>query len=202
MFAGVPVFGEGRIALRIPAGSGTDQQFLSFGLTDFRFFATQLAQLFDVADFGKEQGVPQDDRKTALKCHYTGLILNALADTTYYEADQHVELTLLGRKCGACGIAVCEESRKKQKIGGASGRGLSRAKCPKCNGKFGNNSLYAFEINSTAPKIEAAEDEEDLDSVLREPLPKLASEESKSAEATAPADDTDAKSETDQDAAE
>lgn len=199
MFAGVPVFGEGRIAIRIPASdAGTEQQFLSFGLTAFRFFAAQLSRFYDVADFGKDQGVPQADQKTALKCHYTGLILNALADTTYYEADDHIEMTLLGRKCGACGIAVCEESRKKQKIGGASGRGLSRAKCPKCTGKFGNNSLYAFEVKSSAPKLDVEEEEEDLDSVLRtasadaapasEPKPEDGStDDSTSAEADAPA---------------
>ena len=135
------------------------------GLTEFRFFGAQLKRLFDVADFGKDQGVPLEDKKTAAKCHYTGMILNALAETEYHEADRHMELTVLGRKCGACGIAVSEESRKKQKIGGASGRGLSRAKCPKCNGKFGNNSLYAFELKSTAPKFEADEPADDDDSV-------------------------------------
>ena len=70
-------------------------------------------------------------------------------------------MTLLGRTCGACGISVSEETRKKQKIGGASGRGLSRAKCPKCNGKFGNNSLYTFELKDTAPKLEVADASED-----------------------------------------
>lgn len=162
MFAGVPVFGEGRIAVRVPAGSEAtqEQQFLSFGLTDFRFFATHLKELYGLADFGKDQGVPAEDKKTALKCHYTGMILNALTDTEYHEHDRHIELTLIGRKCGACGIAVSEESRKKQKIGGASGRGLSRAKCPKCNGKFGNNSLYTFEVKDTAPKMAQPEAEE------------------------------------------
>lgn len=162
MFAGVPVFGEGRIAVRVPAaGKGTEQEFLSMGLTDFRFFASQLERLFDVADFGKDQGVPQEDKRSASKCHYTGMILNALTDTEYLEVDRHVEMTLLGRTCGACGISVSEETRKKQKIGGASGRGLSRAKCPKCNGKFGNNSLYTFELKDTAPKLEVADASED-----------------------------------------
>jgi hypothetical protein len=162
MFAGVPVFGEGRIAIRVPAaGKGTEQEFLSMGLTDFRFFASQLERLFDVADFGKDQGVPQEDKRSASKCHYTGMILNALTETEYLEVDRHVEMTLLGRKCGSCGISVSEETRKKQKIGGASGRGLSRAKCPKCNGKFGNNSLYTFELKDTAPQLEVADDAED-----------------------------------------
>ena len=162
MFAGVPVFGEGRIAIRVPAaGKGTEQEFLSMGLTDFRFFASQLERLLGVADFGKDQGVPQEDKRSASKCHYTGMILNALTKTEYLEVDRHIEMTLLGRTCGACGISVSEETRKKQKIGGASGRGLSRAKCPKCNGKFGNNSLYTFELKNTAPKLEVPEDSEE-----------------------------------------
>ncbi len=166
MFAGVPVFGEGRIAVLIPGTSEKDpeQHFLSFGLTDFRFFSAQLERLFGVAEFGKAQGVPSEDQRTALKCHYSGNILNALADITWYEADRHVELTLIGRKCGACGIAVSEDSRKSHKIGGASGRGLSRAKCPKCNGKFGNHPLYTFELKGTAPKLGGSETSADDDS--------------------------------------
>ncbi|MFK7820453.1 MAG: hypothetical protein AB8G99_17160 [Planctomycetaceae bacterium] len=178
MFAGVPVFGEGKIAIRVPAsGSGSEQQFLSMGLTDFRFFGAQMKRLFDVVDFGKEQGVPLEDKKTASKCHYSGMILNALAETEYHEADPHMDLTVLGRKCGACGIAVSEESRKKQKIGGASGRGLSRAKCPKCNGKFGNNSLFAFELKSTAPKFDVEEPEEDDDDSVTSAAVAVTSEE-------------------------
>lgn len=164
MFAGVPVFGEGRIAIRIPSsGKGTDQEFLSMGLTDFRFFAGQIERLFGVKDFGMDQGVPQDDKRSAFKCHYTGLILNALTDTEYLATDRHVEMQLIGRKCGACDIAVSEETRKKQKIGGASGRGLSRAKCPKCNGKFGNNSLFSFELKDSAPKLDIEGEEEASD---------------------------------------
>jgi len=164
MFAGVPVFGEGRVAIRIPAENKSgEQEFLSFGLTDFRFFKTHLKRCFDVRDFGEKQGIPQDDKKSAHKCHYTGLILNALADTAYHEHDRHMELTLLGRKCGACGIAISEGSRKKQKIGGASGRGIAKTKCPKCAGKFGDASLYAFELKDTAPTFDLPEVEESSD---------------------------------------
>ena len=161
MFAGVPVFGEGRIAIRIPTENKSgEQEFLSFGLTDFRFFKTHIERLLEVKDFGVDQGIPMEDKKSAHKCHYTGLILSALADTEYHEHDRHMELTLLGRKCGACEIAISEESRKKQKIGGASGRGIAKAKCPKCASKFGDKSLFAFELKDTAPKFELPQDEE------------------------------------------
>ncbi len=164
MFAGVPVFGEGRVAIRIPAENKSgEQEFLSFGLTDFRFFKAHLERCFDVKEFGEKQGIPQDDKKSAHKCHYTGLILNALADTAYHEHDRHMELTLLGRKCGACGIAISEGSRKKQKIGGTSGRGIAKTKCPKCAGKFGDASLYAFELKDTAPTFDLPQDEESSD---------------------------------------
>lgn len=161
MFAGVPVFGEGRIAIRIPAENKSgEQEFLSLGLTDFRFFKTHLQRLLEAKDFGDEQGIPMDDKKSAHKCHYTGLILNALTDTAYHEHDRHMELTLLGRKCSSCEIAISEESRKKQKIGGASGRGIAKAKCPKCASKFGDKSLYNFELKETAPKFELPGSEE------------------------------------------
>ena len=64
--------------------------------------------------------------------------------TEFHEADKELELELLGYKCEACGLAVSEESRKKEKLGGASGKGIAKAKCPKCEAKFGNIPLRAI----------------------------------------------------------
>ena len=39
---------------------------------------------------------------------------------------------------------VSEESRKKEKLGGAAGKGIAKAKCPKCTQKFGEITLFGI----------------------------------------------------------
>ena len=61
---------------------------------------------------------------------------------------------LRGHRCTACGLVVSEESRRKEKIGGLNGKGLAKAKCPKCGGKFGTAPLY--QVKQKAAETEAA----------------------------------------------
>ena len=51
---------------------------------------------------------------------------------------------------------VSEDSRKKEKIGGKTGRGIAKAKCPKCEKKFGDISLYSLQSSSPAAGTETA----------------------------------------------
>ncbi|NQV28431.1 MAG: hypothetical protein HQ518_29105, partial [Rhodopirellula sp.] len=57
MFAGIPVFGTGRIAVRLPVTAQDkdvkDILFVSFGLSDFREFARHLDEMFGVKDLGQ-----------------------------------------------------------------------------------------------------------------------------------------------------
>jgi hypothetical protein len=39
-------------------------------------------------------------------------------------------------------LVISEDGRKKEKLGGPDGKGLAKAKCPKCKNKFGSNTLY------------------------------------------------------------
>lgn len=148
MFAGIPVFGAGRIAVRLPV---TDQDkdvkdilFVSFGLSDFRKFAEHLEEMSDVKDLGQLEGVPREDSKTTHKCHYSDRKIESIETTEFHTADPEIELEIVGRKCQGCGLVVSEESRKKEKLGGANGKGIAKAKCPKCKGKFGDTTLYAI----------------------------------------------------------
>lgn len=148
MFAGIPVFGPGRIAVRLPV---TDQDkdvkdilFVSFGLSDFRDFAGHLDEKFGVKDLGQVEGVPLEDAKSTYKCHYSDRKIESIETTEFHTADPEIELEIVGRKCQGCGLVVSEESRKKEKLGGANGKGIAKAKCPKCKGKFGDTTLYAI----------------------------------------------------------
>ncbi|MHC4876832.1 MAG: hypothetical protein ACYTGL_10065 [Planctomycetota bacterium] len=161
MFAGVPVFGEGRIAVRLPV---TDQDkdvkdilFVSFSLSQFREFAGTLDKLFDVKDLGQMEGVPLSDSEVKSKCHYSDRQITSIEVTGFHKADPSMELEIVGRKCQACGLVVSEESRKKEKLGGAAGKSIAKAKCPKCTQKFGDTTLYALKETAAAQETTMSE---------------------------------------------
>lgn len=148
MFAGVPVFGEGMIAVRMPAleqdKDATDIMFVSFSLTEFRDFAEQVKERFGTEDLGHMEGVPGADSFSKHKCHYSDRIIESIEATDYHQADPQIDLEIIGRKCQACNLVVSEESRKKEKLGGAAGKGIAKAKCPKCTQKFGDITLFGI----------------------------------------------------------
>lgn len=188
MFAGVAVFGEGHIAVRLPkTDNGTRMRFLSFMLSEFREFAEILADMYIIQGLGEELGVPLSDEVTEYTCHYSDEKLRALEHLEFYQADPQFALKLIGRRCQECGLVVSEDSRKKEKIGGKSGRGIAKALCPKCKRKFGDNSLFALEKPSTKQSDEKTADEETAEHEL--PAPEAAAEvagDEASAAATGP----------------
>lgn len=145
MFAGVPVFGEGRIAVRLPeAGSSGTLRFLSFGLAEFRKLQQEFEKRYEIRNFGATAGIPLEDSFSEYECHYTENPIKAVDSWEFYEADPQSKVELAGWKCGACGLVVSEDARRKEKIGGRNPKGLAKAKCPKCGGVFGSNPLYAL----------------------------------------------------------
>ncbi len=150
MFAGIPVFGNNRIAVRLPKpADGNELLFASFCLSDFREFSKQMSEVFNVQELGDDVGVPLTDKLTDLKCHYTDQTFQALAEVAYHQADPNIKLVIVGRKCEGCGLVISEDGRKKEKLGGADGKGLAKTKCPKCQKKFGAFTFYA--VDTTAP---------------------------------------------------
>lgn len=150
LFADVPVFGTGRIAVRLaPAdvskGDGNNERaYLSFTLSQFREFSQMLSESFGLADYGAGTSIPLVDNLAEAACHYSEAVMHPLASTglEYYRADPAIKLIVLGRRCEKCSLVVSEDSRKKEKIGGASDASVAKAKCPKCKSKFGNITLY------------------------------------------------------------
>jgi len=153
MFAGVPVFGEGRIAVVLPKSKPDENpQCASFALTEFREFSQVLHDVFQIPEFGAESEIPLTDTFTEMKCHFSDEPLIVLDRVEFYQADPACKLRLIGRRCKECELVISEESRKKEKIGGASGRGIAKSLCPKCKKKFGDISLYTLEADSKAKK--------------------------------------------------
>ena len=167
MFAGVSVFGESQIAIYLPLELPDGKQaYLSFPLSTYRGVAEQLEDRFDLKLGAEDNGVPATEEYDTLKCFLSEARIESLKNVSYYQIDPAYELEVSGFICGTCGSAITEEARARKKLGGAKGKGLPKAKCPKCSNKFG--PLKAWKITK-APKddVEAAEDEEDVSEVLR-----------------------------------
>lgn len=155
MFVRIPVFGAGRIAVRLPKVEAKDlPTFLSFDLTAFREFSKNLEQLYGIAEFGVTHEIPLADEFTDQTCHYSDEKFRSIENAEFYQADSASTVKLAGRKCEACGLVVSEDSRKKEKIGGANGRGIAKANCPKCKKKFGDISLFDLEVKPEPPPEE------------------------------------------------
>jgi len=157
IFHGVAVFGDGRIAIRAPQ-QGDDpaiSHYLSCGLSAFRKFSAQMASLYGQEDLGRDNGIPLEDERINVACNYSEQLMKPLEHVEFYEADEDIELELIGWRCSGCKLVVSEDARKKEKIGGSAGRGIAKAKCPKCKQPFGNNPLYTY----TPPVVESSEDD-------------------------------------------
>ena len=161
LFADVPVFGDGFIAVRLPITDDPKiRRFASFHLSGFREFAGNLETLFGISGLGEDVEIPLTDTLKEAKCHYSEEKIEFLERVDYYEADPTLELKLVGRKCQACGLIISEDSRKKEKIGGVNGKAIAKAKCPKCQQKFGTESLFQLEapppVEEETPEEQAA----------------------------------------------
>lgn len=158
-FAGVPVFGEGRIAVKLPpAGAPDEQHFISLTLTQFRRLQELLDGLFEIQQFGLGCPIPREEDVVHLVCHYSDEPFTILRNPAFHRADPETPLEAIGYRCESCGLIVSEASRRKEKIGGLDGKKLASAKCPKCKGKFGNSPLYAVKPKEAAPAETPATD--------------------------------------------
>lgn len=158
LFGNIPVFGANRIAVRVSrALEDGSTPYYSFTLSQFRQFAKFLEEVCGVPGLGASTEVPLTDQYNTLKCHYTENPVRELQSLPYYEKDKSFKLKITGWRCGGCGLVVSEDGRKKEKIGGLNGKGIAKAKCPKCKQKFGNNPLYELESPAEAPAAAPAE---------------------------------------------
>ena len=151
LFGNIPVFGAGRIAVRLPK-SAEDKyaQYLSLSLSEFRAFAQALQAVGGLVGLGENTEIPLTDHYESYKCHYSEVPVRDLASIDYYRKDPTFKLEIGGWKCSGCGLIVSEDARKKEKLGGLNGKGLAKAKCPKCAQKFGSNALVQLAATEAA----------------------------------------------------
>lgn len=159
MFAGVPIFGEGRVAVFLPLEQQDGQQlYCSFSLSGWRQFAYGLNRLFDVTLPATENGVPAEDKPRSSNCFIKQSRVEFVANLNFYQNDTSYELELTGFQCTACKAVISEEGRASKKLGGAAGKGIAKAKCPKCNARMGEDKLFRI---SRAPAPPGADDTEE-----------------------------------------
>jgi hypothetical protein len=143
LFADIPVFGTNRIAVRIPKmADDPHARYLSFCLSEFRAFVEGLETVCKISGFGSNSEIPMKDEYTKLKCHLKQTPILDLVKLNYYQKDPGFKLEVSGWKCAACGIVISEAARAETKLGGANGKAIAKAKCPKCTKKFGSLPLY------------------------------------------------------------
>ncbi len=157
LFGNIPVFGAGRIAVRLPRiADDPATQYLSFSLSEFRKFAANLADVCGVSGLGTDTEIPLTETYNTVACHYSEGPVRELLGLEYYQKDPALKLQVAGWRCGGCALVVSEDSRKKEKIGGLNGKGIASAKCPKCAAKFGSHPLYELAPAAGTPTPEPA----------------------------------------------
>jgi len=155
MFGNIPVFGLGRIAVRLPrVADDPGTQYLSFALSEFRAFAAALESVCGVSGLGANTEIPLSEAYNTLACHYSESPVRELLAVDYYQKDPQITLKTAGWRCQGCGLVVSEDSRKKEKIGGLNGKSIASAKCPKCQAKFGSQPLH--EVAAATTTVSAA----------------------------------------------
>ena len=146
LFAGIAVFGTGRISVHLPYTDDPNAlpQYLSFSLSEFRIFAQTMQARYGLAGFGAACGAPLEDSFDEFPCHITKGPIRVLRNLDYYKADPTFKLAPVGYQCSACKVTLSEEGRARDSLGGKDGKALAKAKCPKCQQKFGDAPLLAF----------------------------------------------------------
>ncbi len=151
MFAGVPVFGDGRLAVFLPiALEKGEQAYCSQTLSAFRTLCDLLKKKFNLELPAAENSVPATEKIDSLSCFINQSRVESLRDVNYYEQDPAFQLELSGFRCKACTAVISEEGRLKNKLGGANGKAIAKAKCPKCSGKIGEERLYRIKKAGSA----------------------------------------------------
>lgn len=146
LFAGIAVFGTGRIAVQLPYRDDPNAlpQYLSFSLSEFRVFAKALHDRYGLTGFGAGCGAPLEDTFDEFACHTTKGPIRVLRQLEFYKADPSFKLATVGYQCGSCKVTLSEEGRARDNFGGKDGKAIAKAKCPKCQQKFGDQTLQSL----------------------------------------------------------
>lgn len=143
IFHGIDVFGGGRIALQLPAVEDkTEILYVSMGITQYWELKKLVEEKLGATSLGENAGIPPEASVSTHRCQITDLPVKSLDHIEFYKADSSVELETVGYECGKCHIAISEQGRQKENLGGKAGKGIAKAKCPKCGSKMGDHLLF------------------------------------------------------------
>ena len=160
LFADIPVFGTNRIAVKLPKTPDSPlPQYLSFCLSEFRAFVEGLQTVCGLEGFGSNTEIPLSDEYLTRKCALSSAPIKELAKLNYYQKDPGFKLEVTGWKCAGCGIYISEAARAEAKLGGANGKAIAKAKCPKCTKKYGDLPLYQIAGSDVEKPVESSEPE-------------------------------------------
>ncbi|WP_339909921.1 hypothetical protein [Symmachiella dynata] len=143
LFADLNLFGDGVIGIRLPSVEGSDERlYITPTLSQYRRLVLILAEKFQVVLASEPHGIPLMDQSVDKNCTVNGKDLKILQHVEFYKTDPNIELELIGRECVACGIVISESARRMEKLGGKTGSGIAKVKCPACEQKLGDKPVY------------------------------------------------------------
>lgn len=174
LFGDIPVFGAGRIAVRLPKYDDKTTSYLSFTLSEFRQFAQHLAAVYGIENFGAGCGIPMTDTYKTEACHLSKNPVKDLQNLAWYQKDPAFKLEVTGYRCKTCAAVISEGARAAQKLGGANGKAIAKAKCPKCTKPLGSQPLYVVPAAPAAASAEASEPETEESAAMTENQPEAA----------------------------
>ncbi len=155
LFGDIPVFGTGRIAVRLPKFDDKTVAYLSFSLSQFREFSRLVGDVLEIGAFGVGCGIPLQDEYQTAYCQVSQAGVKELQRLDYYQKDPTFPLEVAGYRCKVCSAVISESARAAQNLGGANGKAIAKAKCPKCTKPLGNQPLYLLASSGAAsPAVE------------------------------------------------
>ncbi|OYW12974.1 MAG: hypothetical protein B7Z55_17630, partial [Planctomycetales bacterium 12-60-4] len=111
LFGNIPVFGMGRIAVRLPRlADDPATQYLSFTLSEFRSFAQALESVCGLPGLGADTEIPLTETYNTVACHYSEAPVRELLGMDYYQKDPEIKLKVAGWRCQGCALVVSEDS--------------------------------------------------------------------------------------------
>ncbi len=127
---------------------------LSLTLSQYRKVRVWLEELTGKPNFLAHAQIPLENVTEPWKCELSEEQFDALASPEYYLSDPATDTTIVGWLCQCNEVAISEQARAEQKFGGKKPAGLAKAKCPKCEQKFGQNPLHHLTSIVAPPPVE------------------------------------------------
>jgi predicted Zn-ribbon and HTH transcriptional regulator len=176
-FKQTAVFGENRIALKLPMTDDGEELTFSFCISEYRGFVSICLEEYGYVQFSKLCSIGMDPELNPTTCPLSDKTYNLIVNTGYYLNDSFVKVTKVGGVCESCDTFVSTEGEKirrdeitklladskaKKKPASPVNKGIAglaaggplpqlpaKGKCYLCNKKFGDHPSYIIESDAT-----------------------------------------------------